>query len=912
MRNDWLARVREAFRTAGAGIDADVAEELAQHAESTFDDLQRDGASEAEAHARVDALIRDWCTDPIALHRAVGRAPAIAPPPAGTALWMGAWADVIYGLRVLRSRPGTAAMTVLTIALGIAAVTTLFSVAYGVLLRPLPWGNTDRLVRVSETRGGKQGRVPDTMMNGSYRAWAEAPQTLESIGTFSENPATLTGVGEAARIPVARVTPSTLQMLNPAPERGRIFASNEGARTNDQSSVVVIAHGLWEQRFGRRDDVVGQTLVLDGVPHTIVGVMPRDFRFPTAETRAWTAWEVPPVDNPNGVKTGTIMRVIARLKPGVTLAQASAEGTARAIAAPDAGPVGMALFGARDPIRITVEDAVVAATADVRPAILVLLAAAALLFVTAIANVANMQLARASARQRELTIRSALGAAMPRLARQLLIENALVGLLGGASGLGLTIALNAALPSILPAGFPRVDAIQVDGRVLAMTLVLSILASVICGVLPLMRVRRLDLVRSLGDGSGGSAGAGRGRTALMRAGIVASQVAVTCVLIVGGVVLARSLAAQIHADRGYDPTNLLTASVPFPSSYTVERREQALSSILERVTGRPGVVAAAMSSGLPLVSSGGYTTFNFASSLRGGANVDVESIRRLVTPGYFNALGIRVRAGRALTEADAPGAPLAVVVNRTFVAKYLDGVPDERALGVSLGSAAVRMASGRADAFIVGVVDDLKQDQPNDPPQAEMFVSLAQQHGLNVGSQAFVVVRTADDPAAHVEGLRSALREADPTIALDAVMTMDQRVGESMSRPRLYAALFLGFAICALIIASAGMFGVLSQSVVQRARELAVRSALGASRAAVLVEAMRHAGLAMMAGVAIGLVASVVLSDALEPFIYGVSARDWLSFGAAPVALLLAGVIACLAPAQRIARTDPSVLLKDG
>ena len=234
----------------------------------------------------------------------------------------------------------------------------------------------------------------------------------------------------------------------------------------------MISHGLWEQRFGLRDDIVGQPLVLDGTQHTIVGVMPREFRFPSAETRAWIAWRVPPVDNPGGTKTGTIMRAIGRLKPGVTAAQAAAEGTARAIAAPDAGPVAMSLFGAREPIQITATDAMEAAAADIRPAIVILLIASALLFATAIANVANMQLARATVRHRELTIRAALGAGTGRLARQLLIENAIVGLLGSVAGLALTMALHAALPSLLPAGFPRVDAIEIDGRVLLFTLLL--------------------------------------------------------------------------------------------------------------------------------------------------------------------------------------------------------------------------------------------------------------------------------------------------------------------------------------------------------------------------------------------------------------------------------------------------------
>jgi putative ABC transport system permease protein len=906
-----LERIRSAF--AGSLVDQDILEELAQHAEATYDALRADGASEADAIRKIDALIEGWRSDPAALQRVVRRAVVVPPPAESSSFFSGGWSDVVFGLRLLRAKPGYAAITILTIALGVGAVTTLFSVAYGVLLRPLPWGDTERLVRLTEVRGGKQGRVPGTMMNGSYRAWAEAPQTLDAIGYFSNpNSATLTGAGEATRIQVSSATPSTLQLLGVQPVRGRILEAADGRSRNDQPSSVLIAYPLWEQRFGLREDIVGQPIVLDGIQHTIVGVMPRAFRFPSADVRAWKAFQAPPVDNPGGMKTGTIMRAIGRLKPGVTAAQAAAEGTARAIAAPDAGPVAMALFGAKDPIQILVEDAKAAAAADVRPAIIVLLIAAVLLFVTAIANVANMQLARATARHRELTIRAALGAGTGRLARQLLFENGIVGVLGSIAGLVLTIALVAALPSLLPAGFPRADAIEVDARVLLFTLLLSGITTVVCGVLPLMHARRLEIARSLSDGSAGSAGGGR-RLASIRALIVASQVAVTCVLVIGGVLLARSFTAQISADRGYEPRNLLTAALPFPVSYTVERKDQILTRILDRLERRPGISHAAVSTGLPFGSAGGNSVFQFNSSLRGGAQVEVETYRRVVSPGYFGAMGIRVRAGRILNDGDTANAARVVVVNRTFVQKYLENIPIEQAIGISLGNAAVRAATsaGRVEATIVGVVDDMKQNRPDEPPQSEMFVAFAQLPGVNHGGQAYVVARTIDDPLIYVEALRTAILEEDPALALDAVMTMDERVGLSLARPRMYAVLFGGFAAFALVIAAAGLFGVLSHSVSQRSRELAVRTALGASRGAVIATALKQMAIATLSGLVVGLGASAALSNNLSPFVYGVSTLDWLSFGVAPIVLLIVGAIACVMPARRVAQTDPIQVLRE-
>lgn len=910
----WSAHLRHAF--ASTTIDADIVEELAQHAESTYDELRADGVSEAEALVRIDRLIDGWRTDPIALRRVVKRAVVVIPPAESRSFASGAWADAIYGLRLLRAKPGYAAVTILTIALGVGAVTTLFSVAYGVLLRPLPWGDTERLVRLSELRGGREGRVPGTMMNGSYLAWAEAPQTLEAIGYYSgDTPATLTGAGEATRIQMSRVSSSTIALLGVPAARGRLFEAGEGPSQNGRPSVALIAYPLWEQRYGLRDDIVGQPIVLDGTQHTIVGVMPREFRFPSAEVRVWLAWTPPPVDGPNGSKSGTIMRAIGRLKAGVTPTQASAEGTARAIAAPDAGPLAMALFGARAPIQIVATDARAAAVADVRPAILILLAAAALLFVTAVANVANMQLARATARHREFTIRAALGAGTRRLARQLLVENAIVALLGSVAGLAFTIALHAALPSVLPAGFPRVDAIAVDARVLALTLVLSAITTVVCGALPLLHARRLDIARSLSDGGAGSAGRGGARIATVRALIVASQVAVTCVLVIGGTLLARSFTAHLTADRGYESANLLTAAIPFPSTYKPDREFEALERILARVSARPGVTHAAISSALPLVSSGGFLSFKFHSPVRSGTEIDVEAIRRLVSPGYFGALGIRVRAGRPLAQADDANAPSVVVVNRSFVRKYLEDVPVEQAVGLSLGGGAFRSVkqtdNGPApDVTIAGVVDDVKQDGPDGAPQPEIFIPLAQLSKYFL-SQAFVAMRTVDDPSGHIEALRTALREEDAALALDTVMTMDQRVGLSLSRPRLYAVLFLGFAIVALVIAGAGLFGVLSQSVSQRSRELAGRTALGASRTQVIGVAVKQMAIAIGVGLVAGLSVSMALSSNLAPFVYGVSTRDWISFGLAPIVLVIAGVIACVVPARRVAQTDPVQVLRE-
>ncbi len=904
-RGDWSQRIDAAF--AGTGVDRDIIEELAQHAEATYESHRADGLSSEHASERIDALIDGWRTNPAALRRIVKRAPAVAPP-AGShrSFAAGALADVMYGLRLLRAQPGSAAVTILTIALGVGSVTTLFSVAHGVLLRPLSWATGDGLVRVIESRGGRQGRVPGTMMNGSYLAWEDAPQTIEGIGSWTDGAVTLTGAGDATRVTVTNVSPSLLELLRARPLRGRLFTPAEG-RGNWR--LVILSQGIWEQRFGAREDIVGQPIILEGGAATVVGIMPRTFRFPHGDTQMWLPMSVAPVDGPNGVKRGQIFRALARLKPGVSIEQAAAEATARAIAAPDPGLVAMSLFGAKDPVRMNVVDANEAATADVRPAIVILLIAAALLFATAIANVANMQLARAAARHRELTIRAALGAGTARLSRQLFIENAVVGLFGAAFGVMLSAALHRALPSLLPAGFPRADEIAIDGRVLAFAAIVAAVASVAAGLLPVLRSRRLDLARARSDGSLASAGTGRGSLAMARLLIVGSQVAVTSVLVVSAVLLTRSFLARMSADRGYDATNVLTATVPFPAGSSFEQRQQMRQRMLERLRARPGITHAAFSTGVPLVSAGGFTSFNFVTPVR-GAQIQAEAIRRLVTPDYFGALGVRIRAGRALDDADTLGAPTAVVVNRSFVRRYLDDMPIEKAIGVSLGAAAIRGTKPEGPATVVGVADDLRQDSVEAPDQPEMFVNMTQLNESALGASSIVIVRTVDDPVSYVETLRSVAREEDARIALDGVMALDERVGQSLARPRAYAVLLGGFAAFAPLIAGAGLFGVLSYSVTQRSRELAVRSALGASRSAVVRVALRQISVALIAGLAIGLSLAAGLSNSLSPFLFGVSTTDWFSFGMAPRALMIVGVAACVVPPRRVAKTDPVQVLR--
>jgi putative ABC transport system permease protein len=573
----------------------------------------------------------------------------------------------------------------------------------------------------------------------------------------------------------------------------------------------------------------------------------------------------------------------------------------------------VALFGGNGPAEIRAVPAVEQMTADVRPALLVLLTAVALLLVTATANVASLQLARATARRREIAIRAAIGAGAGRLTRQLLVENALFGIGGGAAGVALAAALHRALPALLPADFPRIDAIGVDWRIIVFAAAVSIGAGVVCGLAPAWHARRLDLVESLSED--GSAPVGHGvrlRTARARTLIMAGQLAVTCVLLVGAALLVRSFIALLHADRGYDPANVLTARVSFPSAmkdgvyeYATERRVAFLDRVAERLRSVEGVRDAAYGNALPLLTSGGFRGFKMRPPIDPSAEVDVNVIQRVVSPDYFKALGLRLEAGRTLTPQDTMTSANVILVNRSFAAKYLGPHP----LGASIPN--LGMCRGDHDRWdVVGVVDDMRQGSVSDALQPELFLPARQIGCANALSQAIFVVRTAGDPLPLASTLRGIVRDEEPTFPLDSVMTMEDRVMKALAKPRLYAVVLGGFAVFAVVIAGVGLFGVLSYSVAQRAREIGVRSALGARPADIVALIVRQTAGVAAAGIAVGLWAAFVASKWLTAVLYGVAPHDAASFVVVPAVLVVVAALAAAVPARRAARVDPLKVLR--
>jgi predicted permease len=897
---DWKPRIATTLAADGRSVDNDVIEELAQHARAMYDAARAEGASDEEARGRVGDQIERWRLEADRLRHKSRRPPAIEPPAASARFPLAGLAqDVRYSLRLLRRQPRFTLLASATMALGIAATTILFSVTYGVLMKPLPWPDGDRLVVLKETRGGKPPRF-NAFSNAAYLAWREQATTIEGIAAWSQPTVTLTGQGEPERIRITAATASLFTLLEARPLIGSLF--NEADEVAKSGSVVVLFEGLWRERYGADPGVLGRTLQFNGRPVTIIGVLPERLAYPDHRSRALVPFHVP-------VTTGNSLSMfdaIAKLRAGVTAAQAAAEATARGRFAADTSLTTIAIFGGNGPVGVTALPMKDALTADVRQPLIVLLTAVALLLVTAASNVAGLQLARATSRRREMAIRAALGAGGARVMRQLLVESVLLGMMGAAAGLALTRLLHGVLPTVLPADFPRADDLHLDAPVVAFALIASGVVSIAFGLLPALRVRRVDLVASLSEDGSAPVGAGAAsRVGRARMVIMAGQVAIACVLLIGASLLGRSFLALLTADRGYDPSGVLTARVSMPDSmFTPERRYAIVHQMIDRLSAIPGVADAAFTSELPLTAGGSTAGFTLH---RPGGPVPVQASPRVVSASTFSALGLRVIAGRGFSDADTESSRPVAVVNRVFANRYLQGNALDAKVPMGLG-----YMDPDSDATIVGVVDDVRYLASNDSTQPELYYSYRQLKGRLIVPVVTLLVRTPGDPSGLAGALRSAVREADGTLVSEAVMTMEDRMLVGLARPRLYTILLGGFAAFALAIAGVGLFGVLSYSVAQRSREMAVRSALGASPAQILGMVVRQGLTIAGTGICVGIAAAVVLARSLATFLYGVTPHDAVTFVAVPVVLLAVAAMACVAPARRAARLDPLRVLRAG
>ena len=713
---------------------------------------------------------------------------------------------------------------------------------------------------------------------------------------------TLSGTDAPERIPIAATTASLFRVLGARPLVGTFFEPRD-----ETLPVVVLSERLWRQRFAADPAVLGRPVQLDGESYTVVGVLPDSMAYPDRRTLAFVPFAVPPAT----ANRLSMFSAIAALRPDVTAAQAAAEGTARGHAVADTGMTTTAIFGSNGPLAVTAQPLREALTADVRQPLLVLLAAVGLLLATATANVASLQLARSTARTREMAIRAALGAGSARVTRQLLVESLLLGLAGGSVGFALTLLLHASLPNLLPADFPRLDGLGIDAWVLAFAFTVSVSTSVAFGLLPAKRARALNLVGALTDDGTAPVGAGlSSRTARTRALIMAGQVMIACVLLVGASLLGRSFLALLKADRGYDLADMLSARVSMPvTMYRTPEQRFAVDGAAHRPP-----------RGTPRHQRGGVHVRVAAD----GRRVD-ERLQPEVDHGrwgHCRRAGIAAtREPEVLRRAEDRGD------RRTHLlrARQRDLRAGRRRQPVVRTSIPWRLTSRRKAAHrslcrserdsewtVIGVVDDARYVKTGISSQPELFYSFRQLKGRLPVQTVTLLLRTSGDPAAAAAGLRAAMHAVDERLAVDAAVPLDQRLLTTLARPRLYALLLGGFATFALVIATVGLFGLLSYSISLRSRELAIRAALGARRADLMVLVLRQGLSVTLAGIGAGMLASAWLTRVLSTQLYAVTPHDTLTFIVAPLVLLAAGALACLMPARRASNLDPLRILRGG
>ncbi|HKP10970.1 MAG TPA: ABC transporter permease [Blastocatellia bacterium] len=798
--------------------------------------------------------------------------------------------DLRYAIRASLKKPAFTLIVVLALAMGIGANTAIFSVVNAILLRPLPFKNPDRLVMVWMSNG-KLGVAQDWHSFPNYVDYRDQNSTFEDVAAFNDRSFNLTGTGEPVRVLGAWSTANLFPVLGVPPLYGRTFAAEEEEPGKDL--VAVISYGLWQRRFGGDAGVVGQPLNLNGVDRTIIGVMPAGFAFPEKETDVWVPLAVSP--QRKQARGSFSLKAIGRLKPGVTMPQARADMSAIADHLVEQFPQIMDSYGSN---LVPLHEQV---TGKVRPALLILLAAVAFVLLIACANVANLLLARAATREREIAIRTALGATRRRLVRQLLTESVLLAVVGGALGLLLAVWGLQALIAISPANVPRLDQIRIDGRVLAFTIMVSLLTGILFGLVPALQASKPDLNESLKEGGRGSAGSRRGRR--IRSLLVVSEIALSLVMLIGAGLLIKSFIHLQNFNLGFNPDKLLTLRVQLAGSKYREGPQVVnfFRQALERMQSVPGVQSVGGISTIFLSDTPNSTNFTIEGRpVTTGAD-SIEVPLDAVTPDYFQVMGIPLIKGRVFDERDRADSLPVAIINETFAKRFFEG---EDPIGR-------RYTYGTPDnntrwLTIVGVVGDMRRTGFDKDVRPETFLPEFQ----DPDNALTIVARTTGDPGSSASALRDAVWAVDKDQSVFNIKTMDATLAD-MNAERRFTMLLLGiFAAVALILAAVGIYGVMSYSVTQRMHELGVRMALGAGARDVLRLVIGYAMRLALIGVGAGLIAAFFLTQLMGGLLYGVSATDPATF--LLISSLLTGVslAASFVPARRAMKVDPMVALR--
>ena len=800
--------------------------------------------------------------------------------------------DVRYAVRTLQKSPGFTGVAILTLALGIGGNAAIFSVVDSVLLRPLPYREASRLVWVSNERPTRHASV---VMEADYFGWRGLNHVFEDIAAYQPGVTlTLTGSNEPEQLQAARVTYNFLDVLGITPRLGRSFRAEEDRP--GVSHVVLLSDALWRRRFSGNAAILGRLIALDGEPYTVTGILPPEFEFldnSRADVIVPAALEHYEIAINKPVR---LVRTVARVRPGVGVREAAADIDAvnQQLWTAYPAPFVKMLHGVRAEV-VPLRERLVG---KVRPAILLLLGAVGFVLLIACANIANLQLARAVSREREIAIRGALGAGRGRLIRQLLTENTLIALAGGAGGLGFAAWFVTGLRVWGPSDTPHLHNAHLDARVLVFEFALSLVTGIAFGLAPALasfRVRILESLRKGGAHQGASVGV-RGSHRIL----IVGELALALMLFIGAGLLIRSFIELISIPAGFDANGVLTAkmSLPLAVYQSAQQRTAFFRQLDDRLSSIPGVISAGLATVLPLQGTNSQTALEIEgraalNPIGDGPTADGAD----VTPGYFSALHIPLREGRLLEARDFHDPSRVLVINEAFVRRYF---PAEDAVGK-------RIRLGRSDWFtIVGVVGDTKQAGLAAPVEPELFVPLEDLIEDNIN----LVLRTRDEPMAVVPAVRAVMSDLDRNLPLFEIESMDTLLARQVASQRFNATLLTAFAMFALLLAVLGIYGVMAYAVGQRTREIGVRMALGAAPSNILSMLVAN-GLALTAaGIAVGLAASLVLTRFLHSLLYGIQPTDVATY--VGVTAVLAGVVfvACWLPARRAMRVDPMVVLR--